>query len=60
MLKNVIRDNLYCIRDGSRVTVDNCTGWDEDGNVWCDCNGQTPLVERDHLFRSHKGQHHDQ
>jgi len=45
-LQNVIRDNLYCYRCNSRVTVDNCTSWDEDGNVWCDCNGRAPLAPK--------------
>ena len=43
-LEDIIRDNLFCANCNGRVTVSNCTGWDQDGNVWDDCNGNTPLI----------------
>ena len=44
-LHGVIKDNLYCARCQSRVNVRNCTGWDEDGNVWDNCQGKVPLID---------------
>ena len=45
VLRDIIRDNLYCATCNGRVTVQNCTGWDEDGNVWDDCQGKVPLID---------------
>jgi len=45
ILYEVIEDNLYCATCASAVDTSNCTGWDEDGNVWDDCQGKVPLID---------------
>jgi hypothetical protein len=50
VLRAVIGTDLFCDACGTAVHEANCTGWDEDGHVYCDCNASTPLVH-DHNWK---------